>query len=1032
MPNAKKTSAEVDSETKAKTAKVKTDAVLSPAAKADDKQAKPAPSREKTSVKTEPAKATAPKAEAHKPAAAKTDAHKPASPKTDAHKPAAAKTDAHKTVAKLDAHKPVAKPEAPKAAAPKAEAHKVAPKAEAHPREKSKAPAAAAAAPAAESAVSSHGATPTAAGLARQLKVKLASVLNYLDSIGFSGVDGDTELDHDVGNMVRDAEADLRQFVEPEVVKTAPAPVPEPVKVVEAVKAAPLAEPVKAQPATVKPVEAAKPAAEVKAAAPAPSAASSSLVSRGPDPKAAAPAPSAANSSLVSRGPDPKAAAPARSAASASLVSRGPDPKAAAPAPSAASSSLVSRGPDPKTPAPSAASSSLVSRGPDPRASNSLVSRGPAPEQSRRPSQQQTGQPAQARHSHIQAQPARPNAPQQRAPVPQPQAPRPVVISTGPDVHLKPPYIVRYVAESLGMKPNDLISDLMKTMKVFVSITQALDQAKVEAYLALKGKKLIADRRDAPAAKKEPSEAEPVIPPEEVKHPEKPEDRVPRAPIVAVMGHVDHGKTTLLDALRKTTVAAGESGSITQHTGASVVERKVHGIDYKVTFIDTPGHAAFSNMRKRGATTTDVCVLIVAADDGVNAQTKEALKIIQEAKTPFVICITKMDLANANSDRCMQQLQSLGLLTEEWGGDIGCTKVSARSGLGLDDLIERICLEAEVQEVKGNPKIPGKAIVLEAELEPGQGPTANIIVRDGTIRPGDFVICGEYSGKVKALVNAAGTRIKEAGPSIPCKLLGLDGVPDVGATLVVIKDEKEARRIAEVRRDEARSEKLARGTTRVASMADLMTQVEENAKRTMRVLIKTDVRGTGEAIVSELEKIPTDKVNLEIIGNSVGSISESDVQLAGGAGATILGFHVRVNPGVNKAAAAAKIEVKLYSIIYELLDDVRAQMTGLLTKLRKEVPVGKAEIMQVFFVKAGKICGSVVRQGKVKTNAQARVIRNREIIFNGAVKNLKRFKDDVKEVSNGVECGVLLNNFNDFEVGDIIEVYEYEEIAQSL
>ena len=616
--------------------------------------------------------------------------------------------------------------------------------------------------------------------------------------------------------------------------------------------------------------------------------------------------------------------------------------------------------------------------------------------------------------------------------MPQPQAPRPVIISTGPEVHLKPPYIVRYVAESLGMKPNDLISDLMKTMKVFVSITQALDQGKVEAYLALKGKKLIADKRESPSAKKEPSEAEPVIQPEDVKHPEKPEDRIARAPIVAVMGHVDHGKTTLLDALRKTTVAAGESGSITQHTGASVVERKVHGTEYKVTFIDTPGHAAFSNMRKRGATTTDVCVLIVAADDGVNAQTKEALKIIQEAKTPFVICITKMDLANANPDRCMQQLQSLGLLTEEWGGDIGCTKVSARSGLGLDDLIERICLESEVQEVKGNPKIPGKAIVLEAELEPGQGPTANIIVRDGTIRPGDFVICGEYSGKVKALVNAAGTRIKEAGPSIPCKLLGLDGVPDVGATLVVIKDEKEARRIAEVRRDEARSEKLARGTTRVASMADLMTQVEENAKRTMRVLIKTDVRGTAEAIVSELEKIPTDKVNLEIIGNSVGSISESDVQLAGGAGATILGFHVRVNPGVNKAAAAAKIEVKLYSIIYELLDDVRAQMTGLLTKLRKEVPVGKAEIMQVFFVKAGKICGSVVRQGKIKTNAQARVIRNREIIFNGAVKNLKRFKDDVKEVSNGVECGLLLNNFNDFEVGDIIEVYEYEEIAQQL
>ncbi len=588
------------------------------------------------------------------------------------------------------------------------------------------------------------------------------------------------------------------------------------------------------------------------------------------------------------------------------------------------------------------------------------------------------------------------------------------------EIHMKPPFIVKEVAVAIGEKPNVIVSELMK-MRVFANITQSISADKVEALLKARSLKLVVDKRE---------KSNEIKPTKKLSDPEQPEDkeadRVARPPIVAIMGHVDHGKTSLLDKLRDTNVCAGESGAITQHTGASMVERN----GMKVTFLDTPGHAAFSAMRKRGADITDICILIVAADDGVNAQTKEALKIIQESGRPMIIVINKMDLPTANPDRVFTELQNLGILTEEWGGDVGVCKVSAKTGDGLDGLIERIHLEAEVNELQGNPKLPGSFIVVESELEQGMGATCNVVIKNGTLKPGDMVLCGEFYGKVKALVDAKNKRLKKVGPSDAVKLLGLNGPPEVGALGLTCKNEKEAKVFAEERVEEIRKQKLKK--PRVTSLEDLLSQVSENEKKVYRIIIKSDTRGTGEAIETELLNIESDKINLEVISNSVGSISNNDVQQAASAGAEIIGFHARVNPGVNKEAKQAKVEIRMYSLIYQLVDELREVMTGLLDATHKEQAVGKAEILQVFVSNTGKICGSVVRDGKVKFGSHCRVFRGEELIYTGTIKSLRRFRDNVKEVANGVECGILLDNFNDFEVGDQIEVFDYVEVADTL
>ena len=590
-------------------------------------------------------------------------------------------------------------------------------------------------------------------------------------------------------------------------------------------------------------------------------------------------------------------------------------------------------------------------------------------------------------------------------------------------VRLKPPFIVKNVAETLDIKANKLITELMQ-MGVLAAINQSIDQAKVEALCEKRGLKLVVDKREKPQAEnqRKPKEEDP----ENIQHNEKDGDRVGRPPVVAVMGHVDHGKTSLLDALRNTAVTAGESGGITQHTGASLIDYK----GMKVTFLDTPGHAAFSAMRKRGASLTDICVLVVAADDGVNAQTKEAIKIIMDAKVPMIIAINKMDLAHADPNKVLQELQQQGLLTEEWGGEYGCVKVSALAKTGLGELIERIHLEGEVNELTGNPKIPGKGIVIESQLETGMGATASILVQDGTFKQGDIVICGEFYGKVKGMINSLDKRLKTAGPSQPVKLLGLNGVPEVGTPIVVCKNEKEAKKIASERAENIRRAKLDK--PKITSVEELLNQVQEQEKKLLRIIIKADVKGTAEAIVTELKKIESDKINLDIVNVGVGSITETDVQLAAPTKTRIIGFHVRTNPGVNKAAKNAGVEVSLYSVIYELIDNIRAEMTGMLDAESRENIIGKAEIMEIFKTKAGKICGSIVRSGKVKVGAHARVFRDKEMIYNGNVKTLRRFKDDVKEVPNGMECGINLDNFDDFETQDMIEIYEYEKVAAKL
>ena len=590
-------------------------------------------------------------------------------------------------------------------------------------------------------------------------------------------------------------------------------------------------------------------------------------------------------------------------------------------------------------------------------------------------------------------------------------------------VRLKPPFIVKQVAETLDIKPNKLITELMK-MGVLAAINQSIDQAKVEALCEARGLSLVVDKREKPAAEKQRAPA--PEDPENIVHEEKSGDRISRPPVVAVLGHVDHGKTSLLDALRNTAVTSGEAGGITQHTGASLVEFK----GMKVTFLDTPGHAAFSGMRKRGANLTDICVLVVAADDGINTQTKEAIKIITDAKVPMIVAINKMDLANADANKVLTELQQLGYLTEEWGGEIGCVKVSALAKTGLEDLIERIHLEGEVNELSGNPNLPGKGTVIEAQLETGMGATASILVQDGTFKQGDVVICGEFYGKIKGMINSLNKRLKTAGPSQPIKLLGLNGVPEVGTPIVVCKNEKEARRIAEERAANIRKAKLDK--PKITSVEELMNQVQEQEKKSLRVIIKADVKGTAEAIVSEVKKIESEKIKLDIVSVGVGSITETDVQLASTGGTKIIGFHVRTNPGVNKAAKQYDVDIQLYSVIYELIDKVREEMTGMLDSEHKEVQLGKAEILEIFKTKAGKICGSVVRSGKVKVGVHAKVFRNSEMIYNGSIKSLRRFKDDVKEVGNGMECGINLDNFDDFEVHDLIEIYDYEEVAAKL
>jgi translation initiation factor IF-2 len=507
-------------------------------------------------------------------------------------------------------------------------------------------------------------------------------------------------------------------------------------------------------------------------------------------------------------------------------------------------------------------------------------------------------------------------------------------------------------------------------------------------------------------------------------------DTVPRPPIVTVMGHVDHGKTSLLDKIRKANVVAGEAGGITQHIGAYSVETPSHG---SITFLDTPGHEAFTAMRARGAQATDLVVLVVAADDGVMPQTKEAVNHAKAAKVPIVVAVNKMDKPSANPEQVKRQLSEIGLVAEEWGGDTLFCEVSAHTGKGIDQLLEKIALQAEVLELRAQPAGPGAGIVVEAELDRGRGPVATILVMDGTLNRGDVILAGGAHGKVRAMQDSFGRQLEAAGPSTPVSVIGLSDVPSAGDQVHVIKDMKLAQEIAETRKTKERRSLVPSTGQKAISLEELHKALQEMDQLELKLIIKADVQGSVEAVADALTRLSTDKVKVSVVHAGAGAITEGDVNLAVAAAAIIIGFNVR--PAGKAAALAQKegVQIRPYSIIYNVVDEVKAAMEGLLAPAEVEKLLGKAEIRQVFRIsKAGNVAGCMVVQGSVRRGAHARLVRDSSELWRGKIAALKRFKDDAREVKEGLECGISLDGFQDVKEKDIIEVYEIEQVKQTL
>ncbi len=591
----------------------------------------------------------------------------------------------------------------------------------------------------------------------------------------------------------------------------------------------------------------------------------------------------------------------------------------------------------------------------------------------------------------------------------------------------KPKIVVKEFAERMGMKPNIVIAELMR-MNVFASINAEID---------IKVAKEIGEKHGFIVRKEEKKKAPPVQPKArtiQAKRQEEVEDTpdalMPRPPVVTFMGHVDHGKTSLLDKIRNTRVVTGESGGITQHIGAYTVELD----DHKITFLDTPGHAAFTAMRARGANLTDIVVLVVAADDGVMPQTIEAIKHAQAAGVCIIVAMNKMDLRSANPDRLKQQLQENDIMVEDWGGSIGCCPVSATSGEGIDGLLERIVLESEMLELKANPNKPARGFVVEAQMEPGMGPTASVLVKSGTLKVGDNVICGKYWGRIKALISDQGKKVRSAGPSTAVKLLGLTNVPGAGDEFQVMANDREAKTISDEMQQDERLQQLEGGVTaKKMSLDDLFGAADSDEKKELSVIIKADVQGSVEAINHSLSGIKSDKVDINIISSDVGNITVNDVMLASASNAIILGFHTGKENGANAAAKREGVEIRLYSIIYELIEDVESAMKGLLEPEMREQVIGEAEIREVFELsRKNKIAGCMVMTGRVTAKASIRIKRGNDILFEGAIGSLKRFQNDAAEVRQGQECGIRPEGFTNFDAGDTIVAYTVEKITQSL
>ena len=505
------------------------------------------------------------------------------------------------------------------------------------------------------------------------------------------------------------------------------------------------------------------------------------------------------------------------------------------------------------------------------------------------------------------------------------------------------------------------------------------------------------------------------------------EDMVSRPSVVTVMGHVDHGKTSLLDVIRETNVTASEAGGITQHIGAYQV---VHN-GKKITFLDTPGHEAFTAMRARGAQATDVAIIVVAADDGVMPQTIEAINHSKAAEVPIIIAINKMDKPGANPEKVKQELTEYGLVVEEWGGDIVSVPVSAKTKQGLEDLLEMILLVAEVQDFKANPKRLARGTVIEAELDKGRGPVATVLVQTGTLEIGNSIVAGHAFGKVRAMIDDKGRRLKKAGPSTPVEVIGLSDVPLAGDVFHAVKDDKTAKYVANRRITKKRQEDFK--TTSKVSLEDLFKQIKEGQVKDLNIIIKADVQGSIEALRQSLQKLSNDEVRVNPIHGGVGAITETDVMLASASNAIIIGFNVRPDTNARRAVEKEKVDLRLYRVIYNAIEDVKAAMVGMLEPEFKEVVIGRVEVRQIFKVsKLGTIAGSYVTEGKITKNSEIRVIRNGIVVFEGKLDSLKRFKDDVKEVLEGFECGLTIDKFNEILEGDIVEAFVMEEVKREL
>src|SRR5215471_17038111 len=602
-------------------------------------------------------------------------------------------------------------------------------------------------------------------------------------------------------------------------------------------------------------------------------------------------------------------------------------------------------------------------------------------------------------------------------------APAPAEAEAPPQkvIHIKPPIIVKQLAVELGLKPHQLIAELM-TLNIFANINQTIEPDIASKIAENHGFVLEKERREKGAGIHKVEQVVVPPPPPVI---EKEEELKPRGPIITFMGHVDHGKTSLLDAIRKTRVAAGEAGGITQHIGAYSVEHN----GAKITFIDTPGHAAFTAMRARGANVTDIVVLVVAADDGIMPQTVEAINHAKAAPhVKIMVAVNKMDLSGANLDRVKKQLQDHALTPEDWGGETIICPVSAIKGTGIDQLLEMMALQAEVMELKASPTARPRGTVIEAQLEAGRGPTATVIVQMGTLKIGDPFICGDYSGKVKSLLDDRGKPVKQAGPSTPVKVLGFTGLPNAGDEFLVMESERATKQLSDERLETKRTNKLF-----VPQRATLETLLETaEGKKVLRIVLKADTQGSVEAIVNALKQIETKKVDLEIIHSAVGPISESDILLASASEAVVVGFNVKVETMAVPAAKREGIQIKLYSIIYELLDQIKDAMAGLLEPELRETVIGHAEVKQIFQLSKGIVAGCLVTDGRIARAGRARILRRRQPVYDGGISTLRRFQDDVKEVRSGLECGIKLGDFSEYQVGDVIECYQLEQIAQKL